>query len=439
MDKRGDGVNRNAVKWLYDQLPDLVAKGVMPAETAQRIREHYGPLPQGLGRRMLMLAFGLIGALLVGLGIILIIGHNWDQLSSLTRLLISLGLLVTAQIATGLVLWRKEEGASWLKEGAAVFLTLAVGASIALVGQTYHLVDDFNNYVLVWILLSLPLVYLMDVKGVAGMYLAGVVAWLASVQHYGLMKYWAWLLLLLVLPYYCRLLKIDRYANSAVVLSWLMVLAFISCFSLTLVYCSLWKLWAVLYALLFSCTYFTGLLMFGEAERAWQKPFQTIGVLGGLGMAYLLSFRWIWVTIYHGVSTASRVEYLLAFGFFVLAAGLGIMLVKRGLTSYIPWGAFPVVVGGGYLLAVNKYGMYAAILTNLYLLWVSVKLIVQGVRETRLGSLNAGMLMLMVLILLRFFDISYSFYARGTVFILFGVVFLVVNLVMSRRKDGVTG
>ncbi|MEM5769253.1 MAG: hypothetical protein AAGU23_10015, partial [Bacillota bacterium] len=88
---------------------------------------------------------------------------------------------------------------------------------------------------------------------------------------------------------------------------------------------------------------------------------------------------------------------------------------------------------------VNRNGTYAAILVNLYLLWISVGFILRGVRETRLGSLNTGMLMLGVLILFRFFDFSYSFYVRGIVFILLGAVFLAVNLIMSRRKDGVQG
>lgn len=431
-------MNRSAVKWLYEQLPDLVAKRVISTETAERIRGYYGPLPQGLGRRTLMVSFGLIGALLVGLGIMLIIGHNWDRLDHLTRLFISLGVLVTAQVAAGLVLWRKKEDASWLEEGTAVFLTLAIGASIALVGQTYHLVDDFNNYILVWMLLTLPLVYLMDAKGVAGLYLFGVVIWTTSVEYHGSMQYWAWMLMALILPYYGKLLKNGRYANPTVLLSWLLVFTVLSCFYLT----GNKRLWELLYASLLSCISFVGLIWFGEAERAWQRPFQTVGLLGGMGLSYFLSFKWPWVAFtYRWAYPVSQAEYLLISGLFVLAIFFGLLLMKRGLTTSIPLGMYPAVIGGGYLLqTVNRNGTYAAaILVNLYLLWISVGFILRGVRETRLGSLNTGMLMLGVLILFRFFDFSYSFYVRGIVFILLGAVFLAVNLIMSRRKDGVQG
>lgn len=429
-------MDKKAVAWLYKQLPELVEQGVIPAESAGRIREHYGPLPQGLGRRTLFVAFGLIGSVLVGLGIILILGHNWDQLSRLTRLLISLGVLVAAQIMAGLALWRKKDSTAWL-EGTAAFLMLAVGGSIAVVGQVYHLADDFKNFIMVWMLLSLPLVYLMKVKGVAGMYLVGVMAWLAAVQPEGMIKQAAWALLALVLPYYWRLLKTDRYANAAVVLSWLLVICFYFCFSLT----GDKKLWVPLYATLFSSTLFIGLLWFNAAEKVWQKPFQVVGLLGGVAIAYFLSYKTAWAySVYHLLPSAGQGEYLLAFCLLVMAAGLGFLLVKRNLAHFILLGAFPVVAWFGCLLqSIDISGMYAAALVNVFLLGLSITVITKGVRETRLGVLNAGMLMLALLIVFRFFDFSYSFVARGVIFILCGMAFIAVNLVLSRRKNGVAG
>jgi len=427
-------MNRKALAWLYEQLPDLVTKGVVPAETAERIRAFYGPLPEGMGRRILFIVFGLTGTLLVGLGIVMILGHNWDQLSRLTRLLISLGLLATAQVAAGLVLWRRADSEAW-REGTAVFLTLAVGTSIALVGQTYHLVDDFKNFLLIWMLLSVPLVYLMDVKGVAGMYLAGVMVWLVPVQPGGMTKQAAWVLLALILPYCWRLFKTNRYANAAVILAWLLVLSFYACFSLT------WDkhLWEILYASLFSATFFTGLLWFGDTDKAWQKPFQAVGLLGGLGMAYYLSSGPWGGRVYHyGLYPLGRGEYLMGFGLFALAAGLAVLLARRGLARFVPLGALPAVVAVGYLLQdANNSGLLITILMNIYLLGISVLVILQGVREVRLGVLNSGMLMLVALILFRFFDYSYSFIARGIAFTLIGLAFLAVNMMMARRKNGV--
>ncbi|HWR40335.1 MAG TPA: DUF2157 domain-containing protein [Patescibacteria group bacterium] len=424
-----------ALNWLYSQLPELVDKGVLSAETAERIREYYGPPPAGLVRWTVMTVFGLIGCVLLGLGIILILGHNWDRLDHLTRLLISLGLLLAAQGAAALALWRKKDSVAW-REGAASFLMLAVGASIALVGQTYHLADDFKTFVLVWMLLSWPLVYLMDAKSVAGMYLVGITAWMASVQDLGTTKQMVWALMAVLLPYYGRLLKTDRYSHSAVVLSWMLILCFYICFHMS----GEKHLWKLLYSLLFSATYFVGLLWFGDGERNWKQPFQAVGLLGSVGMAYFLSFKMSWSNVYLSpvLADASREECFLALGLALLLAGLAILLKKRGLVRTGLNGALPVVVAGGYWLhSLNQSGMYAAALLSFYLLGLSISLIWQGARETRLGLLNLGMMMLAALVLLRFFDFNYSFIVRGVAFIFLGLAFLIVNWVMSRRKKGV--
>lgn len=428
-------MNRTAVTWLFEQLPELVAKGILTPEIAEHIREYYGALPQQFGRQTLVTVFGMIGALLLGLGIILILGYNWDQLRHLSRLLISLGLLVIAQVIAGLALWYKQGSAAWL-EGAATFLALAVGAAIALVGQTYHLVTDFQSFVMIWMLLILPLVYLMDVKSVAGMYLVGVLVWLAAVQQLGLLKQAVWGLLALLMPYYWRLLKVGRYVNSTVVLSWLVVICFYSCFSMT----GNKQLWELLYASLFSTLYFVGLLWFADAEMVWQQPFQAVGLLGGMGLTYYLSFKRAWAGLeYRSLSANLQGEYLLMFSLLAVTVGAGILLVKRGMPRLVLLGAFPVVVGTGYLLhAVDNSGMAAAILMNLYLLVAGISVILKGVRETRFGVLNTGMLMMATLILLRLFDFSYSFIVRGVVFILLGLAFLTVNVVISRRKKGAT-
>lgn len=424
-------MNRKAVNWLYGQLPELVDKGVLPEEAAERLREYYGPEHSGFRRWTLLMVFSLIGSVLLGLGVILILGHNWDRFDHLTRLLISLGLLLAAQTAAAYALWRKSGSRAWM-EGTSVLLMLSVGASMAIVGQTYHLADDFKNFVLVWMLLSLPLVYLMNGKAVAGMYLVGVLAWMQSVQYLGQIKYAAWLLMALVLPYYWRMIKTKRYANSTVVLSWLLILCLYGCFGMT------WdkQLWELFYVLLFSITYFIGVLWFGSVEQNWQNPFRMIGLMGNVGMAYFLSFRFSWVWRDKTLPTVSSGEYLALVCFVVLAAALCVLLKKRKRFLQSLIGGLPVVmVAAGYLLrSADQSGIYAATLMSFYLLAWSIGIVWKGVTETRFGVLNLGMLMLTALILLRFFDSNYSFVIRGVVFILLGISFLAANGIIARRK-----
>ena len=68
------------------------------------------------------------------------------------------------------------------------------------------------------------------------------------------------------------------------------------------------------------------------------------------------------------------------------------------------------------------------------LLSVGVGLLVRGFRARRTGTVNAGLLVVFALILLRFFDEDLGFAVRGVVFVLLGLAFLAVNLVLARRK-----
>lgn len=131
-------MNKKALRWLYQELPELVGGGVISADAARKIREHYGEVEKGGGRRIALTVCGILGAVLIGAGIILILAHNWDDLSRPVRTMLSLAPLIVSQIIGLWILWTGRESAAW-REGTAAFLTLLIGSSIALVGQTYHI------------------------------------------------------------------------------------------------------------------------------------------------------------------------------------------------------------------------------------------------------------------------------------------------------------
>ena len=64
-------------KQILKELPDLINAQVITEETAQRIKDYYHHQP-GQSANRLFIVFGILGSLLVGMGIVLIIAHNWD-------------------------------------------------------------------------------------------------------------------------------------------------------------------------------------------------------------------------------------------------------------------------------------------------------------------------------------------------------------------------
>ena len=69
---------------LLDALPELVREGLITADQADRIHMRYAAPQEQSGNRMLLL-FSILGGLLIGLGLILVVAHNWEDLSRTTR------------------------------------------------------------------------------------------------------------------------------------------------------------------------------------------------------------------------------------------------------------------------------------------------------------------------------------------------------------------
>src|SRR5208283_1013775 len=163
------------IAWLYEQLPGLVSDGTLSSDAAQRLRQRYGEAEGGRGQQAATL-FGVLGAVLVGGGIILLLAHNWDDFSRPTRAALSFAPLVLAQALAGFALWRRPDSVPW-REGAGAFLTLAIGASIALIAQTYNISGDLGDFLLTWTLLALPVAYVLGATLPAILYLFGIAAW----------------------------------------------------------------------------------------------------------------------------------------------------------------------------------------------------------------------------------------------------------------------
>ena len=74
------------------------------------------------------------------------------------------------------------------------------------------------------------------------------------------------------------------------------------------------------------------------------------------------------------------------------------------------------------------------LLANLYLLILGGAVLRDGLQSGLLPRLNAGLGILSALIAVRFFDSQLSFTVRGLLFILIGLAFLAVNLLVKRRE-----
>ncbi len=68
------------IQWLEKELPVLETDGVVSSETAGRLKNYNAENTES-GTHWVVVAFAVLGSLLIGSGIILLFAHNWEDLS----------------------------------------------------------------------------------------------------------------------------------------------------------------------------------------------------------------------------------------------------------------------------------------------------------------------------------------------------------------------
>lgn len=139
---------------------------------------------------------GTLGALLLGLGVIAFVSANWDAIPRLLRF----GLLILAMgIAYGCAATLLSRGLRVFADAALLVAGLTFAASIALVGQTYHLSGDFAGAVLLFIvgMLGAALLTCSTVLTVLSIVAAGYWTWLVVVDA-GFPPHWGSLVAIVI-------------------------------------------------------------------------------------------------------------------------------------------------------------------------------------------------------------------------------------------------
>jgi len=118
--------------------------------------------------KKIIFTFSIIGSVLVGIGAILFIAANWQQIPHLVKIF-SLMALTLAAAYGGYYL--EYENKNYPKTGSSLMFlsTMLFGAAIFLTAQIYHIesTHNLNLLVLIWMLSILPFVYLFKSKAVA--------------------------------------------------------------------------------------------------------------------------------------------------------------------------------------------------------------------------------------------------------------------------------
>lgn len=431
-------------KSFVKELQELVAANIITSSTAQEITAYYQQRQKDKPGR-LSAVVNILGALLVSLGVMLVLAHNWDELSKTVKAFIAFLPLIIGQGLCLYVLLKRKTSPAWL-EPAGVVLFFAVAASISLISQTYHISGTMSSFLLTWMLLTLPLVYLLPSALVALLYIAGS-TWYACEAGYfnynnNTPPFYYLLLMALVAPCYITYWKNKRDSPFFPLLNWSVVL------SVSIVLGSFatdldnsdWVFTG--YLALFAVMYLLGELTQTAGTKLIAKPFTLTGVLGIIGLLIYWSFDWPWMAEYAGSLRGHRAVFASPFFYFTVVALLvtAWLLVSRYLQDKA--NAFdPMGISGFVLFLLLLTGRnaphLAMIAVNLWILFLAVFFIRKGALQDHLGILNFGLVIIASLAVLRFFDDQIPFIWRGLFFLVTGIGFFSANYLMVKKRKAI--
>ena len=145
------------------ELSRWQADGVITAEQNQAIRARYSPAElaprSARAQGRLVTGLSIVGAVLVGLGVILFFAANWDGIDRWPKLVI---VLASIFVAHGLGYYLRYHR-DYQRVGSAMVLLACIiyGAGVHLVGQVYNVDVNDPRLMLFWFLGVLPLVYIV--------------------------------------------------------------------------------------------------------------------------------------------------------------------------------------------------------------------------------------------------------------------------------------
>lgn len=423
---------------LKNELSTLVEKEVISPEVANKIADYYEIQNSKSSNRVITI-FGVFGALLISLGIILIIAHNWDNISNATKTILAFVPLTIGQIACIYAHQKKQNNITW-KEGSSGFLFFAVAATISLISQIYHIPGSFSVFLLSWMLLTLPLVYIMGVSLVGLFYIIGITVY-ASEQGYWIatttVSYNYWLLLLLIIPKYLSYLRNKNFSNFFHFYSWLIPLSMtIILGAFTTTY---GEIMFVTYALLMAVFYQIGKSDYFREQSLMANPFALIGSLGTIVILLMLSFKWYWEDVSGQSWEVGALIGSFEFISGIILAVVAIVLILKHHPHLMLKQLYLLEVAGFllvFLLVIGLINTYAAIvLVNLLVLLIGVNTIAKGANADSLVILNYGLLMIAAIAACRFFDAQISFIMRGILFVLVGIGFFAGNYRFLKKRN----
>jgi len=380
---------------LEKEMDLWLKEGIILPDQKERILARYRLLKRAdekAGPGKLITTISILGAILVGVGVILFIASNWSAIPNWGRLFIVFSSMLASY---GFGFYLRYEARNYPKVGASLILlgSLIFGAGMFLIAQIYHITVHYPNGPLLWGLFVLPLAYLLRFKSLISLAILVLLIWLGMEAH------------------------LRALYSSTLQTTTMIPLFFMAGIAL----------WGV-----------------GLVHREWEalkivsSPYILIGTLVTFLAGYLLTFN-----LYGGRFESS--------GLFVFYPGIAVLFLGAVIVRCLPGekekGWIPETLGLAALMvsiialslffpkasATSVRGNLTLFLNILYALEI-VGLIILGFIRKYPVYVNIGLLFFALDVIARYFDFFWELLPRSLFFILGGLLLLFGGILLERKR-----
>lgn len=431
---------------MLKHLPELVKENLITQETADNITNYYN-LQKKQGQGKALLIFSILGALLVGLGMILILAHNWDELPRMVKTSFAFLPLIIGQLFCVYTILKQSNSSAW-REGSATFLFLAIGSSISLISQIYHINGDLSDFLLVWMILALPIVYLLNSSFASLLFIIGSTAYGLSegfpfVRYYNFdvktFPYYYLVLILLSIPFYINLLKKQSLSNFIIFHNLVFATSFMIMLEKVNSNYELKGLIHIAFICLFSIYLLSKHFPFFINKNTNDKNLYYVGLIGIIWYIFISSFKDFWTEHLIKVDKLSSIFYSQEMFVVVFLSLSALFLVYKkvkieGLRNLKALEVMFLIYILIFCIGYNSSEL-GFILINVTILSLGILTILDGIKSDHLGIVNTGLFIIILLMIIRFFDTDITFLIRGLIFISVGIGFFLTNYrILKARK-----
>jgi uncharacterized membrane protein len=371
----------------------------------------------------LIVFFGL-GAVVIGLGVILLIAYNWDDIPKAGKLALVFGALAAAHGA-GLWYRRYPDWRSQLGEALSALGTMVFGAGIWLIAQIYHIDEHYPNGFLIWAAGALALAWALQSvpQAIIATLLFAIWTGTETLGFSSPTGIASFVLVIGIAPLAWRTRSAFLGAILLAAMYWVLLCSAGYWGGSAAVFGNGLSLSVLLIA-------FAHLAEASEGAMVFRRILRFFGGLGFVFCAYLLSFqRLVHSLIYWeaeaGPGVLSVIYQWLIFSTAAIAwlwiAWQAARKNYTGVRSY-EWLAPIALIYAQLLTSWFRWGgeQLIALVFNVICLGTATAWMVRGCRASNLALTVRGSLVLAAVLLARYFDLFDSLAIRGLIFVIFG-------------------